>query len=133
MSSTIRIAIVETSGSGKTTLAQQISMHLEIQHVELDAYRHGPNWTETPNTRFRCHVRQALSTGNWIADGNYSVVRDIIWSKATKLIWLKKRVVYFTNNSRSIPVNTSQPSSVITEVSLKATENLPKLRNATGW
>ncbi len=88
MSSNIRIAIIGTSGSGKTTLAQQISIHLGIQHVELDAYRHGPNWTETPDTRFRCHIRQALSTGDWIVDGNYSVVRDIVWSKATKLIWL---------------------------------------------
>jgi adenylate kinase family enzyme len=88
MLNNIRIAIVGTSGSGKTTLAQQISRQLGIQHVELDAYRHGPNWTETPNTRFRCHIRQALSTGDWIADGNYSAVRDIVWSKATKLIWL---------------------------------------------
>ena len=88
MPSNTRIAIVGTSGSGKTTLAKQISMHLGIQHVELDAYRHGPNWTESPDARFRCDIKEALSTSDWIADGNYSVVRDIVWSKATRLIWL---------------------------------------------
>ena len=75
MPSNTRIAIVGTSGSGKTTLAKQISMHLGIQHVELDAYRHGPNWTESPDASFRRDIKEALSTSDWIVDGNYSVVR----------------------------------------------------------
>ena len=86
MPSNTRIAIIGTAGSGKTTLAQQISRHLGIQHVELDAYRIGPNWT--PNPRFRCQIRQVLSKDDWVADGNYAIARDIVWSKATKIIWL---------------------------------------------
>lgn len=86
MSNNTRIAIIGTSGSGKTTLAQQISMHLGIEHIELDAYRIGPNWTTNP--RFRCHISQVLSKDDWVADGNYGMARDIIWGKATRIIWL---------------------------------------------
>ena len=88
MSANRRIAIIGTSGSGKSTLAQQISKNLAIQHVEFDAYRHGPNWRQTPDLQFRLDINEALSETNWVADGNYNIVRDIVWGKATQIIWL---------------------------------------------
>lgn len=83
-----RIHIVGTSGSGKTTLARQISQHLAIPHVELDALYHEPNWTEAPTEVFRKRVEQALRGENWVVDGNYSKVRDIVWSRADTVVWL---------------------------------------------
>jgi adenylate kinase family enzyme len=83
-----RISIVGTSGSGKTTLARQISQHLAIPHVELDALYHEPNWTEAPTDVFRKRVQQALSGYSWVVDGNYSKVRDIVWSQADTVVWL---------------------------------------------
>jgi adenylate kinase family enzyme len=83
-----RISIVGTSGSGKTTLARQIAQLLAIPHVELDAIHHQPNWTETPIDIFRKRVEQSLSGNSWVVDGNYSKVRDIVWSRADTVVWL---------------------------------------------
>ena len=83
-----RISVVGTSGSGKTTLARQISQCLAIPHVELDALHHEPNWTEAPIEVFRKRVEQSLSGNSWVVDGNYSKVRDIVWSRADTVVWL---------------------------------------------
>jgi adenylate kinase family enzyme len=83
-----RIAIVGTTGSGKTTLARQLSGQLGIPHLELDAIRHGPNWEETPDENFRKCLSQALSGRSWVVDGNYGIVRDLVWPRATTLVWL---------------------------------------------
>ena len=86
---TDRIVVVGTTGSGKTTLARQIAQKLDMPHVEFDAYRVGPNWTETPDDVFRERLRQALQGDTWVGDGNYySIARDIIWTRATLLVWL---------------------------------------------
>ncbi|MDY7079719.1 MAG: adenylate kinase [Chloroflexota bacterium] len=83
-----RIAVVGTTGSGKTTLARRISQCLSISHVELDALHWGPNWTPIPLELFRDRTAQALSGDTWVVDGNYSKVRDIIWSRADTIVWL---------------------------------------------
>jgi adenylate kinase family enzyme len=83
-----RIAIVGATGSGKTTLARQLAQALDLPHVELDALYWGPGWTETPRDEFRQRVRSALDGSFWVTDGNYGKARDIIWERATDLIWL---------------------------------------------
>ncbi len=83
-----RVVVLGTSGSGKTTFARDLASRLGSPHVEFDAYRHGPNWTETPNDIFRQRLDEALSGDRWVADGNYSVARDIVWPRATAVIWL---------------------------------------------
>ena len=83
-----RIVIVGTTGSGKTTLSKRLSQMLGIPTVELDAIRHGPNWAETPDDEFRRRIADSLRGDRWIVDGNYTVARDIIWPRATTLIWL---------------------------------------------
>ena len=83
-----RVIIVGSSGSGKTTLARGISQALGSPHIELDAIRHGPNWTETPDDIFREKVGDATQEDIWVVDGNYSIARDVLWPKATTLIYL---------------------------------------------
>jgi adenylate kinase family enzyme len=83
-----RIIITGTTGSGKTTLARQLAQQLTIPHIELDALYWGPNWTPAPQEVFRERVAQALSGETWVADGNYSSARDLIWGRAEMLIWL---------------------------------------------
>jgi adenylate kinase family enzyme len=83
-----RIAVVGTSGSGKTTLAHRLAQCLGLSHVELDALHWGPNWTPVPRELFRERLMQALSGDAWVVDGNYSAVRDIIWSRADTVVWL---------------------------------------------
>ena len=79
---TRRIVVVGTTGSGKTTLASQLSRLYQIPHVEMDALRHDPGWTEAPNDVFRERLALALADDRWVADGNYSVGRDVVWPRA---------------------------------------------------
>lgn len=83
-----RFAVVGTSGSGKTTTAGQVAQRLGIPHVELDALHWGPGWTPAPLDVFRKRVSQALSGDAWAVDGNYSKVRDVVWSRADTVVWL---------------------------------------------
>ena len=83
-----RLVVIGTSGAGKTTVARQVSSILGVPHIEFDAYRHGPNWTETPDDLFREQLRAALRGDEWVADGNYSIARDVVWPRATTLVWL---------------------------------------------
>jgi adenylate kinase family enzyme len=83
-----RVAVVGTSCSGKTTLARELAAIFACPHVELDALHWGPNWTSTPTEQLRPRVERALSGSAWVCDGNYAALRDIVWGRATELIWL---------------------------------------------
>lgn len=87
-SSSQRISIVGTTGSGKTTLARQVARHFLIPHIELDALHWEPNWTPAEVHLFRDRVIEALGSDRWVVDGNYSVVRDIVWSQADTVVFL---------------------------------------------
>ena len=83
-----RIVVIGVSGSGKTTLAAYLSQMLRIPHVELDALHWLPGWTQQELDVFRQSVAQAISGPAWVVDGNYNKARDIIWPRATTLVWL---------------------------------------------
>ena len=83
-----RIAVIGTAGAGKTVLAKRIAEQLALPHVELDAYRHGPDWTETPDDVFKEQISQALRDDAWIADGNYTFAREVVWPRAQMVVWL---------------------------------------------
>lgn len=83
-----RIVVIGTTGSGKTTLARRLSEILGISHIELDALNWDPEWTQVAIPEFRERTARALEGPAWVADGNYHVVRDIIWSRANTLVWL---------------------------------------------
>lgn len=82
------MSVVGTSCSGKTTLARRISQVCGIPHYELDAIHWGPNWTELSVEDFRQAVARATQGEAWVIDGNYHVVRDIVWGRATHVAWL---------------------------------------------
>jgi adenylate kinase family enzyme len=83
-----RLIVIGTSCSGKTTLAKRIAQQLGCPHIELDALHWGPNWVERPTEDFQRLVREAIAGNRWVVDGNYAVVRDITWPRATTVIWL---------------------------------------------
>jgi adenylate kinase family enzyme len=83
-----RISIVGTTGSGKTTLARLLAQALQFPHIELDSLHWEPNWTTAPLAVFRSRASEALQGDRWVVDGNYSIVRDIVWSRADTVVFL---------------------------------------------
>jgi adenylate kinase family enzyme len=83
-----RVVIVGTTGSGKSVLAQRLARCLDAAYVELDALHWEPDWQMPPPDSFRARVVEALDHERWVVAGNYSKVRDLIWSQADTLVWL---------------------------------------------
>ena len=83
-----RIAVIGTSCSGKTTLACNISEILHIPHFELDHLYWQENWQPLEKELFRSKVRKSVQYERWVIDGNFSIVRDLIWENADTIIWL---------------------------------------------
>jgi adenylate kinase family enzyme len=79
---------VGTSASGKSTLARALSTRLELPYHELDALHWEANWTEASDELFRERVMQAVTSEAWVVDGNYAVVRDLVWGRAEAIVWL---------------------------------------------
>ena len=83
-----RVVVVGTSCSGKTTLARQLARVLGSPHVELDAIHWMAGWRERPMDEVRRMAADAAAAERWVMDGNYSAVRDIVWGRATAVVWL---------------------------------------------
>ena len=83
-----RVAVVGTTGAGKTTLARHLAHRLAVPHVELDALYWGPNWTPVSADLFHQRTALAVTEDAWVIDGNYHLVRDLVWSRATTVVWL---------------------------------------------
>jgi adenylate kinase family enzyme len=87
----MRIVVVGTSGAGKTTLARRIAALLELPHIELDAINWQSGWrdlTRHDPEEFVRRVNAAIEAEAWVLDGNYGPARDIVWPRATHLVWL---------------------------------------------
>ncbi len=83
-----RVVVIGTSCSGKTTFASQLADKLAITHTELDVLHWLPDWQMRPLEEFRSLVAEVAVQDRWVIDGNYGKVRDIIWPRATHLVWL---------------------------------------------
>jgi adenylate kinase family enzyme len=84
----MRIAVVGIGGSGKTAFARRLAARFGVKYVELDALYWLPRWRVRDPASFREQVAEAVSGEEWVTDGNYSAVRDLIWPRATAVVWL---------------------------------------------
>jgi adenylate kinase family enzyme len=82
------VVVLGLSGSGKTTVAVALARALDAPHVELDALHWEPGWRMTPRETLRARVMAATAGEAWVVDGNYSQTRDLIWPRATTIVWL---------------------------------------------
>jgi len=83
-----RIVVIGSTGAGKTTLAKQLAKSLNLHHIELDSLFWGPGWSESPKSKFANNLKSQMAPGRWVADGNYSFARDLIWPFADTAVWL---------------------------------------------
>ncbi len=83
-----RIHVIGTGGAGKTFLAAQLAQALTVPHIELDSLFWRENWQKPETEVFQQVVREALSGEDWVTDGNYSAVREIVWGRAQVVVWL---------------------------------------------
>lgn len=80
--------MIGTTSSGKSTLAEALAKKIGGDFIELDALHWEPNWVEAPDDIFRERVEKAIRAESWVVAGNYSAVRDIVWLRASAVIWL---------------------------------------------
>ncbi len=69
-------------------MARHIGEQLRAPVIELDSLYWGPGWKRVPRKLFRKRIQDRLEAQSWVVDGDYSAVRDLVWSKADALIWL---------------------------------------------
>ena len=100
----MRILVIGTSGAGKSTFARALSARTGIPFVELDAFHWGANWIPKESSEFRRLTAEATAGDAWIVEGNYSVVRDVLWPRGTTVIWLNYRlpIVLYRSVRRTI-------------------------------
>ncbi|MFD1711268.1 toxin [Ottowia sp. GY511] len=84
----MRAIVIGTSGTGKTTFARQLAGTIGAPHTELDALYWGPGWTPRPTEQFLAAVDAASAGERWVIDGNYAAARDLLWPRATHIVWL---------------------------------------------
>lgn len=87
----MRIVVTGTSGAGKTTLARLLAVQRALPHIELDAINWQSGWRDLARhdpPEFVRRVTEAAKAEHWVADGNYGSVRDLLWRRATHLVWL---------------------------------------------
>lgn len=92
----MRFVVVGTSGAGKSTFGRRLAAAMESSFVELDELHWSENWVERSDAEFSEAVSAATAGERWVVDGNYSAVRDLIWPRATHIVWLNfsRRVVF---------------------------------------
>jgi adenylate kinase family enzyme len=83
-----RISVVGNSGSGKSRLAAALAAALAIPHLELDGVFHQAGWQPLPRPDFRAAVAGFAAGDDWVIDGNYSAVQDLVWARADTVVWL---------------------------------------------
>jgi adenylate kinase family enzyme len=83
-----RTVVVGTSCSGKTMFARQLAARLRAPHIELDAFHWLPHWQPRDSGEFLALVGRAAAGPAWVADGNYSRARPLLWQRASAVVWL---------------------------------------------
>jgi len=83
-----RIVVVGSSCAGKSTFAELLCDARGCARIELDELYWSGGWKPKPLEEFLRLVDDASSVNSWVAAGNYSPAREILWTRATTIVWL---------------------------------------------
>ena len=83
-----RVVVVGSSCAGKTTFAKALARARSCNCIDLDDLFWGPRWTPVPPAEFLQAVADAAAGDAWVMAGNYGTSRDMLWGRATTVVWL---------------------------------------------
>jgi len=83
-----RILVLGGICGGKTHFSKRLSERLKISVLHLDDLFWFGNWRNIGSRRLVEAVREQTRTGEWIVDGNYPSVRDVLWREASHIVYL---------------------------------------------
>ena len=84
-----RVVVLGVTGAGKSTVAGRLARLMAADHVELDAFHHGPDWVPRSDEEFAARLAGVVALPRWVADGNYaSRVSGVLWPRADLIVWL---------------------------------------------
>jgi adenylate kinase family enzyme len=83
-----RIVVIGSSCAGKSSFARALAQSRGCAHIELDELFWSAGWQPRPAGEFRSLVAAAAGGERWVADGNYASARDLLWPRATTVVWL---------------------------------------------
>lgn len=83
-----RVVIIGSSCAGKSTFARSLAASRGCALIELDELYWAPGWTPKPPAEFLRLVTDAAAGKRWVAAGNYGLSRDVLWGRATIIVWL---------------------------------------------
>jgi adenylate kinase family enzyme len=84
----MRINVLGTSGSGKTTFSKRLAEKLNVPYVQLDELFWKPNWTESSDEELFPKLEKALSSDEWVLDGNYTRTIPVKWKRVQMVVYL---------------------------------------------
>lgn len=88
MSDSPRIVVIGSSCAGKTTFARELASVRGCPRIELDELFWSADWTPKPQSEFLRLLARDVDQPCWVADGNYSSARHVLWPRATTIVWL---------------------------------------------
>lgn len=87
-SAAARVVVIGSSCAGKSTFARQLATARGCGMIELDELFWSSDWQPKPLPDFLGLVQQAAAGEAWVAAGNYSQARAVLWPRATTVVWL---------------------------------------------
>jgi adenylate kinase family enzyme len=83
-----RVIVIGSSCAGKSSFARSLARARGCAHIELDELFWSAHWQPKPAADFCRLVAASADAGCWVADGNYSSARHVLWPRATTVVWL---------------------------------------------
>ncbi|MFE4654759.1 adenylate kinase [Streptomyces sp. NPDC056707] len=83
----MKVAVFGLPGTGKTTLAQYMAARTNSAVTSLDDILFAPGGP-LPLDGFRTAAARVTDGPQWIVEGNYSKLAEVVWHRADILVWL---------------------------------------------